>query len=74
MIVTGGWLDGHRIRRARVAGQCYGVRRCPYGINPGDFYVEGDPHPDHAGGFGHDRYCMAHSSDEARAALERLIK
>lgn len=31
---------------------------CTITINPGEQYVEGDPNPYKAGGFGHDRICL----------------
>jgi hypothetical protein len=61
--ITGGWLDGHPIRKARKAHLCdywHGIHnggRCNKPINPGDQYVEGDPNDD-AGGYGADRYCF----------------
>ena len=68
--VTSGWLTGHAIRRARKAGPCqYGPMpdgtRCQVQLRPGDDYVEGDPDPSVAGGFGGPRYCLAHLDEGA---------
>lgn len=54
-----GWLKGHPIRTARKAGKCADFRHCGTVIQPGDKYVEGDIDIDKAGGFGHDRLCLA---------------
>lgn len=62
--VAGGPLNGYRIRTARKAGRCefwLGRERCPEQIEVGDDYVEGELSDSFkAGGFGRDRYCMAH--------------
>ena len=61
MIVGTGWLRGNMIRKARKRHRCdYGLglaNRCQRMIEPGDFYVEGDPN-DRAGYYGNDRYCL----------------
>ena len=65
--VETGWLAGARIRVARKEHRCSDARRserlgltkCQRVIHPGDRYAEGDMDPDSAGGFGHDRYCLA---------------
>jgi len=52
-------LHGHAVRRARKTYDCDGwMNRANHTqILPGDLYVEGDPAPDRAGGFGSYRYC-----------------
>jgi hypothetical protein len=71
--ITGGWLDGHLIRRARKPTRCDYWRgldnggRCNAPIQPGDLYAEGDCTLDRAGGFGHHRYCLSCAGPEAQS-------
>jgi len=66
------FLYGHAVRRARKTYTCDGwtSRLCRTQINPGDLYVEGDPAPDRAGGFGTYRYCAKCCSCEIEEAGE----
>ena len=74
--VTEGWLKGHPIRRARKEYRCDDAKRserlsltkCLRIIHEGDAYVEGDMNPDRAGGFGHDRWCMACADGQETAS------
>lgn len=74
IVVADGWLKGQPIRKARKAHRCdyfHGVRnggRCKTIIQPGSYYVEGEAN-DEAGGFGHDRYCLACAGEEARSSV-----
>lgn len=63
-----GWLKGYPIRTARKAGKCAGFRFCGTIIQPGDLYVDCDPYK--AGGFGHDRHCLACAQVEPTALPE----
>ena len=60
--IKDGWLAGAIVRTARKDHGCDYWRgaagRCRNPIHAGERYVEGDPNPT-AGGFGHDRYCLA---------------
>lgn len=52
----------HRCAHARIAERGNNERVaavCRRTIAKGELYLEGDPDPYYAGGFGHDRYCMA---------------
>jgi hypothetical protein len=55
------WPAG-RFRVARKAFRCmYAGPRCSRIIQPGHFYFEsGDSSPEVAGGFGGERFCLAH--------------
>ena len=71
-VETGTWI-GSPIRTARKAGRCdywRGVQddrdpalngRCPEGIRAGADYFEGEIDPSKAGGFGRQRFCLAHA-------------
>lgn len=60
-------FDGRKVRRARKAGRCVSYRAAEAGNAPeclrlikvGDQYVEGEIDPYLAGGFGHERVCLA---------------
>ena len=75
--VNGGWLDGHRIRKARKAHTCDYFKgasnggHCNKPIAAGAFYCEGLVNPDRAGGFGHFRYCAECAGPEAANAIAR---
>lgn len=72
--VTGGWLDGMHIRRARKPTFCSEWKRCAdRDIAPGSYYTEMEVDPDVAGGFGMKKLCMACAGDEARASLEAAL-
>ena len=64
-----GWLKGNLVRRARKPHQCnywMGLQaggRCRHIIQPGEEYAEGDANEE-AGGFGCDRICMKHASEQ----------
>lgn len=66
--VEDGWLKGSPIRTARKPHRCnywQGLSnggRCSHIIQIGEQYVEGDGN-DEAGGYGNDRYCMAHITE-----------
>lgn len=73
VIETGVWR-GSRIRNAHKAGRCHYWRgqrhddpadngRCPVIIEVGDKYFDGELNPHSAGGFGRERYCMAHETE-----------
>ena len=59
----------HKFRTARKSHRCANTNKaergvawaqiCARTIEPGQQYAEGEMNPDNAGGFGHDRYCMA---------------
>jgi hypothetical protein len=82
--VVGGWLDGHRIRRARKAHECSGHELnpdnphlkgepCGRTIQPGEYYIEGEFDPSQGGGFATERFCgECHTTGpEAKEALKR---
>lgn len=64
-VETGTWA-GHPIRRARKQHRC--DWDCKGTIAVGDLYVEGDCDPYEAGGFGHDRICLACAEIEVEPA------
>lgn len=65
--VAAGVFAGRRIRTARKAGPCQygrvvvGGPPCGATILPGDEYIEGEVDVSKAGGFGCERWCMAHA-------------
>jgi hypothetical protein len=64
--VQSGWMEGHRIGKARKTGQCQywlgADGRCKHIIEVGEEYVAGDTDPYIAGGFAQKRYCLRHFS------------
>jgi hypothetical protein len=63
--ISGGWLDGRYVRKARTATYCC---ECERDIAPGAHYAEMEVDPDAAGGFGQKKLCIPCAGPEARLA------
>lgn len=71
IVISGGWLEGRAIRRARKEARCDNWRLCPTkgSIKPGELYAEYECDPDTAGGFGMKKLCIDCAGEEARLAI-----
>lgn len=73
-LVPAGEWKGFPIRKARKDWSCDGWKhqRGHATIPAASFYIEGYMDPERAGGFGHDRLCLACVDDDAREAVRAL--